>query len=116
LIEFKALQKIETLLKAKQKSYWNFHCTKTADTTLIGIPIKIVIRNKYKIKDAEFGMTIWIYYDTPIKIYSNSVYVCQRIFIKNNHLVNKSEILRLEEQERNRLQIINANKTSKGNY
>lgn len=100
--------KIETLLKARQKELLEFSLYKDSRHNTYWDSIKIVIRNKYKIKDAG----IWYDYLDLLRYFNkdlrNSVYVCPKNLHKeHNHLMNKKrEILRLEEQERNRLQII----------
>jgi hypothetical protein len=100
--------KIETLLKAKQKELLYFSLFKDSRHNTFWDSIKIVIRNKYKITDAGVWydyLDLLRYFDKDLR---NAVYVCPRSLDKeHNRLMNKKrEILRLEEQERNRLQII----------
>jgi hypothetical protein len=82
--------KIETLLKAKQKELLEFSLYKDSRHNTFWDSIKIVIRNKYKIKDVG----IWYDYLELLRYFNkdlrNAVYVCQRIFKEHNHLMNKS--------------------------
>lgn len=98
--------KLETLLKAKQysllamgdsyriSSYWP--------------SIKICLRNKYKVKDHR----IYIDYLDLLKYFKkdirNAKYVCPKNLMKAHDywMKKKREILRLEEQERQRLAVI----------
>jgi hypothetical protein len=100
--------KIETLLKARQKILLGFSLYKDSRHNAFWDSIKIVIRNKYKITDAG----IWYDYLDLLRYFKkdlrNAVYVCPKnIHKEHNRLMKKKrEILRLEEQERNRLQAI----------
>jgi len=100
--------KIETLLKAKQKELLHFSLFNDSRHNAFWDSIKIVIRNKYKITDVG----IWYDYLDLLRYFNkdlhNAVYVCPKNLHKeHNNLMNKKrEILRLEEQERNRLQTI----------
>jgi Zn finger protein HypA/HybF involved in hydrogenase expression len=100
--------KIETLLKSRQKALLEFSLYKDSRHNTYWDSIKIVIRNKYKIIDAG----IWYDYLDLLRYFRkdlhNAVYVCPKNLHKeHDRLMNKKrEILRLEEQERNRLQII----------
>lgn len=100
--------KIETLLKSRQKELLEFSLYKESRHEFHWASIKIVIRNKYKIVDVG----IWYDYLDLLQYFKkdlhNAMYVCPKNLHKeHNHLMNKKrEILRLEEQERNRLQTI----------
>ena len=100
--------KIETLLKSRQNELLEFSLYKDSRHNTYWDSIKIVIRNKYKIKDAG----IWYDYLDLLRYFKkdlrNAVYVCPKnLKLEHDRLMKKKrEILRLEEQERNRLQII----------
>jgi len=70
--------------------------------------IKICLRNKYKVKDHR----IYIDYLDLLKYFKkdlrNAKYVCPKNLMKEHDILmkKKREILRLEEQERNRLAIL----------
>ncbi len=100
--------KIETLFKSKQKRLLEFSIYKDSRHNTYWDSIKIVIRNNYKISDAG----IWYDYLDLLRYFKkdlhNAVYVCPKNLHKeHDRLVRKKrEVQRLEEQERNRLQII----------
>lgn len=98
--------KLETLLKAKQYSLLEM-----GDSYRISNywpSIKICLRNKYKVKDHR----IYIDYLDLLKYFKkdlrNAKYVCPKNLMKEHDILmkKKREILRLEEQERNRLAIL----------
>lgn len=98
--------KLETLLKAKQ-----YALLEMGDSYRISNywpSIKICLRNKYKVKDHR----IYIDYLDLLKYFKkdlrNAKYVCPKNLMKEHDILmkKKREILRLEEQERNRLAIL----------
>lgn len=104
--------KIETLLKAKQKELLFFGVHKDSRHNTYWDSIKIVLRNKYKIKDAG----IWYDYLNLLRYFNkdlrNAKYVCPKnLNLEHDRLMKKKrEILRLQEQERDRLKIIKRQK------
>ena len=100
--------KIETLLKAKQKSLLEFSIYKDSRHNTYWDSIKIVIRNKYKITDAG----IWYDYLDLLRYFKkdlhNAVYVCPKNLKKEHDrlMIKKREILRLQEIENEKLRVI----------
>ncbi|WP_339889806.1 PcfJ domain-containing protein [uncultured Flavobacterium sp.] len=98
--------KLETLLKAKQ--YELLQMGDSYRLTSYWPSIKICLRNKYKVKDHR----IYIDYLDFLKYFKkdlrNAKYVCPKNLMKAHDywMKKKREILRLEEQERDRLAII----------
>lgn len=100
--------KLETLLKAKQKKLLEFGVHKDSRHNTYWDSVKIVMRNNYKITDAS----IWYDYLDLLRYFNkdlrNSKYVCPAN-LKLEHdrfMKRKNEILRIEEIERERLNII----------
>lgn len=97
--------KIETLLKAKQKELLFFGVHKDSRHNTCWDSVKIVIRNKYKIKDAG----IWYDYLDLLRYFKkdlrNAKYVCpDNLKLEHDRLMRKKRaILRIEEIERERL-------------
>lgn len=99
--------KIETLLKSKQNELLEYSLYKDSIHNTYWDSIKIVIRNKYKIKDAG----IWYDYLDLLRYFKkdlhNAVYVCPKN-LKAEHdklMKKKREIIRLQEIERERQKI-----------
>jgi hypothetical protein len=100
--------KIETLLKANQKELLFFGVYKDSRHQSYWDSVKIVIRNKYKIKDAG----IWYDYLDLLRYFKkdlrNAVYVCPKN-LKAEHdklMKKKREILRIQEIENEKLRVI----------
>lgn len=100
--------KIETLLKSKQNELLEFALYKDSRHSTYWDSIKIVIRNKYKIKDAG----IWYDYLDLLRYFKkdlhNAKYVCPKN-IKLEHdrwMKKKREILRLQAIEDEKLKVI----------
>lgn len=97
--------KIETLLKANQRELLFFGVYKDSRHNTYWDSVKIVIRNKYKIKDAG----IWYDYLDLLRYFKkdlrNVVYVCPKnLKLEHDRLMRKKRaILRIEEIERERL-------------
>ena len=100
--------KIETLLKSKQNELLEFALYKDSRYSTYWDSIKIVIRNKYKIKDAG----IWYDYLDLLRYFKkdlhNAVYVCPKNLKKEHDrlMIKKREILRLQEIENEKLRVI----------
>lgn len=100
--------KIETLLKAKQKELLFFGVHKDSRHNTYWDSVKIVMRNKYMIKDAG----IWYDYLDLLRYFKkdlhNAKYVCPKnLNLEHDRLMKKKRaILRVQEQERERLQTI----------
>lgn len=100
--------KAETILKAKQYSILGHYGSKTdGSLNRHWNSIKICLRNKYKVKDASMYFDYLDLLSYFGKDLHNSKFVCPRDLKKEHDrfMIKKREILRLEEQERNRLQI-----------
>lgn len=100
--------KAETILKAKQYSILGHYGAKTdGSLNRYWSSIKICLRNKYKVKDASMYFDYLDLLSYFGKDLHNSKFVCPRDLKKEHDwlMIKKREILRLEEQERNRLQI-----------
>ncbi|OCB77987.1 PcfJ domain-containing protein [Flavobacterium crassostreae] len=99
---------LETLLKARQKELLNYALHKQTKHHEFWAQIKIVIRNKYKIKDAG----IWYDYLELLSYFNkdlhNPKYVCPTNLDKeHDRLVKKKNIiLEAQERERNRVEVI----------
>lgn len=104
--------KIETLLKSRQKELLEFSLYKDSLHGTYWDSIKIVIRNKYKIKDAG----IWYDYLALLRYFKkdlhNAVYVCPKNLKKEHDrlMIKKREILRLQEIENEKLRVIRRQK------
>lgn len=104
--------KIETLLKSKQNELLEYSLYKDSRQNTYWDSIKIVIRNKYKIKDAG----IWYDYLDLLRYFKkdlrNAVYVCPKN-LKLEHdrwMKKKREILRLQAIEDEKLKVIRRQK------
>ena len=99
---------LETLLKARQKELLNYALHQQSKHHEFWAQIKIVIRNKYKIKDAG----IWYDYLDLLRYFRkdlhNAKYVCPKnLNTEHDRLMNKKRIiLEAEEREENRVQAI----------
>jgi hypothetical protein len=99
---------LETLLKARQKELLYYALHKQTKHHEFWAQIKIAIRNKYNIKDAG----IWYDYLDLLRYFRkdlhNAKYICPKNLNKEHDrlMKKKREILRIEEQERNRIQTI----------
>lgn len=104
--------KIETLLKAKQKELLEFGVHKDSRHNTYWPQIKIVMRNNYEIKDAG----IWYDYLDLLRYFNKDLhspkFVCpDNLKAEHDRLMKKkSEILRAEEIERERLNVIRRQK------
>ena len=100
--------KIETLLKANQRELLFFGVYKDSRHNTYWDSVKIVIRNKYKIKDAG----IWYDYLDLLRYFNkdlhNAVYVCPKnLKLEHDRLMKrKREILRLQAIEDEKLKVI----------
>lgn len=99
--------KIETLLKSRQKELLEFSLCKDSRHNTYWDSIKIVIRNKYKIRDAG----IWYDYLDLLRYFNkdlhNYKYVCPKnLKAEHDRLMNKKRlILEVQERERERINI-----------
>ena len=100
--------KIETLLKAKQKVLLNYAIYNDSRHNTYWPQIKIVLRNKYKIKDAG----LWYDYLDLLRYFNKDLFNPQFVCPKNLHVEHdrwmkkKREILPRQEQERERQAIM----------
>jgi hypothetical protein len=101
--------KIETLFKSKQNVLLEFSLYNDSRHNTYWDSVKIVIRNKYKIKDAG----IWYDYLDLLRYFNkdlrNAKYVCPKnLKAEHDRLMNKKrEIIRLEDAEREKQRVIN---------
>jgi Zn finger protein HypA/HybF involved in hydrogenase expression len=99
---------LETLLKARQEELLSYALHRQTKHHEYWSQIKIVIRNKYKVKDAG----IWYDYLDLLRYFNkdlhNAKYVCPKNLNKEHDrwMKKKREILRIQEQERNRIQTL----------
>lgn len=99
---------IETLFKAKQKELLYFGVHKDSRHNTYWPQIKIVMRNNYEIKDAG----IWYDYLDLLRYFNKDLHSPKFICPKDLHaehnrfMKKKNEILRLEQIERERLNVI----------
>ena len=100
--------KIETLLKSKQNELLEFSLYKDSRYQTYWDSIKIVMRNKYKIKDHG----IWYDYLDLLRYFNkdlrNAVYVCPKNLHKEHDrwMKKKREILRIQELENEKQRVI----------
>jgi DNA-directed RNA polymerase subunit RPC12/RpoP len=100
--------KAETICKAKEYSLLGYFLSNRGTVLKYWSSIKICFRNKYKIKDASMYFDYLDLLSYFLKDLHSPKYVCPKN-LKLEHdrwMKKKREIIRLQEQERNRLQTI----------